>query len=315
MSILIMMIGLPASGKSTRAIRLALDYETNAIVSSDDMRKKLYGSEEIQGDSQYVFQCLHNEIITALNKNHTVIYDATNLTRKNRVAFIEKIKKKYPDIYIEAELMIEPLSVIFGRNKNRSRTVPEDVILRMLKSFDPPSLAEGFNSIWIYWSSNKTYIPTIEKLKNFNQDNKYHSLSLGDHILQTTKYCEEHHYGAYVTEAARYHDIGKFITKSFTDCRGNKTEDAHYYGHEHVSAYLYLNYANNLRIDAAKLIDGKYRFDCEKYLYISNLIDFHMKPYTSWNQSQKALERDTKIFGERFIKHVNLLHEADEAAK
>ena len=69
MATLLMMIGLPASGKSTRAIRLALDFETNAIVSSDDMRKKLYGSEEIQGDSQYVFQCLYNEIITVLLNN------------------------------------------------------------------------------------------------------------------------------------------------------------------------------------------------------------------------------------------------------
>ena len=38
--------------------------------------------------------------------------------------------------------------------------------------------------------------------------------------------------------AAEMHDIGKLATKTFINYKGEKSDVAHYYGHEHVGAYI-----------------------------------------------------------------------------
>ena len=54
---MIMMVGLPASGKSTKAQELAKEYNAT-IFSSDALRKELYGDENIQGDNTKLFNTL-----------------------------------------------------------------------------------------------------------------------------------------------------------------------------------------------------------------------------------------------------------------
>ena len=60
MKVFNMLIGLPGSGKSTIAQKIkdeviSLNKVEVEIVSSDAIRKELYGNEEIQGDPQKVF--------------------------------------------------------------------------------------------------------------------------------------------------------------------------------------------------------------------------------------------------------------------
>lgn len=325
MATITMLIGLPGSGKTTFA--KSVENEGNSkpckihVVSSDTMREKLYGSEEIQGDPNEVFECVHKEIMDSLDKYDEVIFDATNLNRKYRIAFIEKVKHEKPETNICAYLFVVPFHVLYERNQNRDRKVPLDILWRMVKTFDPPFAGEGFDSIEINWSDEKSPFPSLTKLREFNQDNKHHTLSLGTHMLKAADYCK-HHYSEKddsitnykrdrVVEAAKFHDIGKITTKTFTDSKWNHTEDAHYYEHEHVGSYLYLNHINN-----ELLLKGSCPFDnVSEYLYVANLIDFHMKPYTSWNQSEKALNRDIRRYGKQFIDDVYKLHEADMEAK
>lgn len=293
------------------------------------MRKKLYGSEEIQGDPNEVFENLYKDILNLIHEDEDdddyddIILDATNLNRKHRISFIDRVRNKNPYTIINAILFIEPLDILISRNQHRDRTVPTSVILKMLKSFNPPHRDEGFDDIFIHWSNDRASLPRIQALRYFNQDNKHHTLSLGTHMLKAADYCKNHYfekddslaqYKNYerdrVVEAAKFHDIGKIATKTFTDAKGNQTEDAHYYGHEHVGAYLYLNFINN-----EFLWRGTLLFSDALYLYVANLIDFHMKPYTSWNQSEKALNRDIQRYGKKFIDDVYKLHKADEEAK
>ena len=57
-----MLIGLPGSGKSTYAKSL-LDSEGKVkYCSSDEVRKQLYGDENIQCNPQTVFEYLHNNV-------------------------------------------------------------------------------------------------------------------------------------------------------------------------------------------------------------------------------------------------------------
>jgi hypothetical protein len=49
--------------------------------------------------------------------------------------------------------------------------------------------------------------------------------------------------------------------------------------------------------------------------HISLLIENHMKPYMEWKQSEKTKEKDRVLFGDQFIKDIELIHEADSNAK
>lgn len=68
MNKLFMMIGIPASGKTSLAEQIAKS-EGAEIVSSDSIRKELYGDESIQGDSNKVFRILQDRVVKGLNAN------------------------------------------------------------------------------------------------------------------------------------------------------------------------------------------------------------------------------------------------------
>ena len=86
----IMLVGLPGSGKSTYAntFRSQLLSEINdervVIISSDAIRKELYGDESIQTDPARVFSLMEERTLDELDKGSVVLYDATNINRKNR---------------------------------------------------------------------------------------------------------------------------------------------------------------------------------------------------------------------------------------
>ena len=71
----VMLVGLPASGKST----VANEYMGKGylIFSSDAIRKELFGDENDQTDNNLVFNTLHNRIRTAMKDGFSVVYDAT----------------------------------------------------------------------------------------------------------------------------------------------------------------------------------------------------------------------------------------------
>ena len=105
---------------------------------------------------------------------------------------------------------------------------------------------------------------------------------------------------------AFYHDIGKLYVKEFKNRRGDSTDLAHFYDHENYGAYLYLT----------EMCSGR-RFDEEyfrKILYNTNLINCHMKPLNSWEASNTAKQKDIILFGEDFIRDLELLNRADRAA-
>lgn len=45
--------------------------------------------------------------------------------------------------------------------------------------------------------------------------------------------------------------------------------------------------------------------------YTANLIYYHMHPYLSWSQSNKAKNKDKYLIGKQMFSDVMLLHEAD----
>ena len=146
---LYMLIGLPGSGKSTYAETLMEKHPDALYLSSDKIREELYGDESIQGNPQEVFGNLHHKMRKALGNNIDVIYDATNLSRKNRKKAVEIAKSANPTTIVHYIVVDTPLDECLCRNANRERKVPENVIVRMSEQFNFPQSDEGFSDIEI----------------------------------------------------------------------------------------------------------------------------------------------------------------------
>ena len=90
------------------------------------------------------------------------------------------------------------------------------------------------------------------------QDNPNHTLSVLNHCTKacdifdrmfvTTKGFQPPYY---VRDAVTFHDIGKPYCKTFVNKKGETTEVAHFYDHEHVGAYFVLGMF--LTIDLASI--------------------------------------------------------------
>ena len=63
--ILYVMMGLPASGKSTFADEIATS-QNATIISSDALRKEWYGDENIQGNPAKIFEEMRKRTVSVL---------------------------------------------------------------------------------------------------------------------------------------------------------------------------------------------------------------------------------------------------------
>ena len=173
----IMMIGPSASGKSTFANGLSESLGLK-VISSDGLRKELYGDEAIQGNNNFLFSQLHKMILETLEKDESVIFDATNLSRKNRMTLLEKIPS---GVYKEGVVVVTPFEKIYENNKNRLRKVTEEVVRRGFVNL------EGFDGIVLHLPFERMYsvLEVLKMMQNFEQDNPNHSLDLLNHCAST----------------------------------------------------------------------------------------------------------------------------------
>lgn len=289
---LYMLMGLPSSGKSTYAKTL-----DGIIFSSDALRAEMWGNETIQGDNNKLFTELHRRIKDCLKGGQNAIYDACNINYKKRMAFLKELT------HIDCEkiciFIAVPYEKCIKRNKERDRVVPEYVIERMYKNFNAPYWYEGWDSIKVI-NEFKNTINTnawFDSVWNFNQDNHHHKLTLGEHCYCASEIIK-HNINTprdlELLKATFIHDNGKVFTKDFHNAKGEPTDEAHYYHHQNVGCY------NSFFFN--RITD---------YLYVAQLIQWHMSPYTAWNNSEKAMERDKKLLGEKLFNDIMILHEAD----
>lgn len=276
---LIILTGIPGSGKTTY---IKEHIEENEIhLSSDAIRAELYGDESIQGDPAEVFSLMQSRAVEALNDGKDVWYDATNITRKDRASIIG-ICPKFARI--EAHIIWASIGMCIERDATRERTVGKAVIDKMLKRFQMPLYDEGIDEIMIVRPQGfamAQYENDCWKAMDIPHDNRHHIFNIQYHCREAFKIIP--HGDEQLSMAAWYHDIGKPYTKDFKDSKGNPSEEAHYYQHQCVGAYIACGFINVPRVIW--------------------LINTHMDPYLNtkyYRNLPPYLKRD-----------IDILHKAD----
>lgn len=289
-NIFIMNIGLPSSGKSTWS-----QSQKNFIIhSSDELRKELYGNLNDISKNDKLFQELHNRIKKDLLSGNNVIYDATNISYKRRMQFLNEIK--HIDVDKNAILFATPFEDCINSDRIREKRVGYDVILRMYKNFNIPMYEEGWDNINIQWRFNPNQFNIdilMNDLHKIEQNNPHHSFSIGEHCVRTEQYLSQISDNKSLLMASLLHDIGKQFTKEFNDEKGYDI----YYQHHTVGAYNTLFY-----LKAQHYAD-------DDILKVSKYIAFHMAPFQFENQ--KTIDNFIKLHGEEFYNNIMLLHKAD----
>ena len=280
---LILLCGLPGSGKSTYAHKW-VEENSGLHLSSDSIRKELYGDESTQGDPHEVFSLMQKRAVEALNNGSNVVYDATNITRKDRAGIIALCPKF---VKIECHIIWASIETCIERDAARERTVGQSVIDKMLKRFQPPYYDEGIDDIRVIthdkFNYDKYMQDTVENLK-IPHDNPHHSVGVFEHCLEAYECALENPQCSDDVKAAAWlHDIGKPYTKAFVDSKGNECEDAHYYSHHNVGAWM--------------------SYGMCKKPYVAWLIGNHMEPFFE-SKYYKNLPTYLK-------NDIDLLHECD----
>ena len=294
----VMLVGLSASGKSS--IAKQLENKGYTIHSSDKIREEILGDYTDQTQNNKVFAEMHKRTKNSLLNGQSVVYDATNLTIKDRNSILSVIKNiKCKKI---ALLVVKNFEQCILDNKDREYPVPEYVIKKQMYKFQIPFKEEGFDEILITYRGNpfKLYKYTekdfcqgkraelIVKM-TVEQKTKYHKYNLVTHCLLTSIGLFNEGKEGNLVEAGLLHDVGKLFTQTIDIDTG----EAHYYGHANVGTYY--------------LLCNPYLIQTNNNVNLLNIlfyINYHMNVF-DW-KAVKTHNKYKSIFGED--KYNNLIY-------
>ncbi len=309
MAKLIILCGLPGSGKSYYAKQLlstccAFCEQETVIHSSDAIRNELFGDAGSQENNALVFEIMHKRVKDDLRAGKTVIYDATNITRKSRRGIINMTTK---DDIVECHIVWAPIDTCIKRDAERSRSVGSEVIDKMIRRWQSPHKSEGFAHIEVVCSDRDfnqvEYIAMCTAQMHIPHDNPHHTLGVWEHCMQAyhnIEQCAGRPLNSDLKTAALWHDIGKPYTKGYRTDKETGTVDyshAHYYDHHCVGGYL----AYGLFLHDG--FDGE---DVDFMCWVSWLICNHMEPFFN-----SHYYRDLP---EHLKQPIDVLHAADVSA-
>lgn len=153
MTRLILLIGLPGSGKSSLASLLLAENPSCQLISTDSIRAELFGDESVQGPWLLVWGQIEQQFRQAVEHSSAAIYDATNAVRQQRKEAIA-LARVTGFTNITGIWLDTPLQVCLERNRQRHRIVPDEVILQMHFSLicAPPTQQDGLDCLIRYSS-------------------------------------------------------------------------------------------------------------------------------------------------------------------
>ena len=293
MSKVIMMIGVPGSGKSTWALNYVLEHPNDEvqIYSSDFYRLMLFGDENDQTHNNEVFSAMYQDIRKAYQDGVDIIIDATNLSYKDRT----RTRNSLRGVPItHCVILATPIEKCIERDSHRSRTVGEEVIKRCVCKFEIPTYDE-IPSIEIVGDGNYFDVSDIvERMDKFEQHNPHHKYTVGFHCMSVAMPFE---HDSVLYKAGMWHDVGKLFTQSFDD-KGI----GHYYQHANYSAYFMLTHYKLLgcQEDWQSIID--ILFYINQHMHIRDIL-----------KSSSAIKKYNAIWGKERFDNLVAFNKADNA--
>ena len=140
---LILMVGIPGSGKTTlskRVVDKGFHY-----MNADSIRLELYGDEKTQGDPSEVFSIFFARLEEAMKIGKSIVIDNTNINAKQRKPILERAQQfGYEDVQLW--FLDVPLEICLERNRNRDRAVEDEIVRNMYNSINSggrPKRTEG----------------------------------------------------------------------------------------------------------------------------------------------------------------------------
>lgn len=163
---IVIMCGLPGSGKSTIAKRLLDTNHGSIIISRDAIRQMIYGKYDFHKEDEdmvfdFAMQMFRSAFIAKIYISKDIILDECCVTTKTRAKWIDAIKecwnldKKHNINKIKIYCCVAHCDVnkcISRRENDTSRTRQpwRDIITNMNASFSIPRTEEGFSGIYFF---------------------------------------------------------------------------------------------------------------------------------------------------------------------
>lgn len=135
--------GIPGSGKTTLSRQLA-EQHSATVHSYDDMP----GANTPASMDGSVKREWLKAIRADLEAGKSVVCDAINLTAKER----KETLAAFDNIPCKKVLAVKetPLEICLQRNRGREARLPDFVITQSAKRFEPPTMEEGWDEIYVY---------------------------------------------------------------------------------------------------------------------------------------------------------------------
>lgn len=160
MNYLIMFCGIPGSGKSTEARRMAGSLAARGLavehISRDELRFSIISDEsEYFSKEKEVFSKFVEKMNNSLNKNDCTIIDATHISKASRAKILRRVENS-DNVRLLVLYLTTPLDVCIQQNDLRigRERVPHEAIERMAEQFEEPTEKEfvgfGFDTVEVW---------------------------------------------------------------------------------------------------------------------------------------------------------------------
>lgn len=149
---LYMLIGVPASGKSTWREQFV---ETNRamIISTDDILEDIAKTQGLtyndvfKDNIKFATKQMDVHLRVALESEMDIVCDQTNLTAKSRKGKLDKVPEHYEKI---AVVFLTPEDAEWQRRLDRpGKSIPQNILMGMKSSMEFPDPEEGFDRIQV----------------------------------------------------------------------------------------------------------------------------------------------------------------------
>ena len=152
---LIILVGIPGSGKSTWIKNNKDKYlGKTKVISRDEIRFALVAEDEDYfSKEKEVYKEFIRQIKEGINEHYdTIFVDATHFNRGSRTKLLRSLGSSLKGVEVNAVVIRPSLEITLAQNAQRTgrKFVPENIIKDYYNKFEIPSEEEGFDEIWIY---------------------------------------------------------------------------------------------------------------------------------------------------------------------